>query len=371
VKRYRVIQYGAGNTGKFVLRALLTHPGLQLIGLGVHSAHNEGRDAGDICRLPATGVIATRNIDSLLQLDADCVCYMPTDPYAGDVLATGSHAAELFDSLCRFLASGKNVVATAPNALVYAKSLSAEVLTCLERACAMGQSSFLYVGVSPGFVPDRLVLNLTAASTRIERIVVQEFMNYGAYNNRAMLFDFYGFGRRPSTFDTAPLREALGRSLGGSVAMIADGLAFRLDEIRTTVESAAATDTFEIHAGAIEIGTIAAQRIRAEGIADRQSRISVEHVTRIHDTAAQNWPVFGNAMQEGYRIAIHGAPSLQVDLEIGAFGRNPMADAGWAVAGHVTNSIEALCQAPVGVRSFIDMPAARGARRMTLREFIL
>ena len=82
-------------------------------------------------------------------------------------------------------------------------------------------------------------------------------------------------------------------------------------------------------------------------------------------SVAPDWPVFGTSEDsEGYRIQIHGAPSMSVDVALGAFGRNPMADAGWAVGGHVSNSIPALCEAPSGVRSFIDLPATMGRWRV-------
>ena len=213
---YRVIQYGAGNTGKFVLRSILTHPQLQLVGLGVHSLRKQGVDAGDICRFPPTGIFATCDIDRLLAMQADCVSFMPTDPHAGNPLESGSHASALFELLCRFLASGKNVIATAPNALVYAPYLGGEVVARLEDACREGQSSFHYVGVSPGFVPDRLVLNLTAISSRIGAISVQEMMNYGDYDDREMLFNFYQFGQRPEKFDAQPLKTSFGWTLGAA-----------------------------------------------------------------------------------------------------------------------------------------------------------
>ena len=56
---------------------------------------------------------------------------------------------------------------------------------------------------------------------------------------------------------------------------------------------------------------------------------------------------------------------MKVELELGAFGRNPMADAGWAVGGHITNSVIALCQAAPGVRTFLDLPLTPGAYRLS------
>ena len=364
MKTYRVIQYGAGNTGKFALHSILTHPRLELTALVVHGLAKEGKDAGTLCKLPESGILATRDIEGAIGMTADCVCFMPSDPYAGNISEPGSHGSKLLDLICRFLASGKNVIATAPNSLVYAKTLGAEIVDQINRACAIGRSSFLYVGVSPGFMPDRLVLNFTAISSRIEHVLVQEMMNYGAYDDRDMLFGFYGFGSKLEDFDSAPLRQAFRRSLGGSVAMIADGLGIALDGISEEVAFAVTAESFTIRTGLIAAGTIGAERIRLSGLVNGEPRIVVEHITRVGDDVALDWPRFGSKGAEGYRIEIRGAPAMCIDVELGAFGRNPMADAGWAVGGHIANSIVDLCEAAPGWRSFLDLPPAFGRHRM-------
>jgi len=365
MRQYRMIQYGAGATGKFALRALLTHPLLKLVGLGVHSDRNEGRDAGSICRMPETGVLATRDVTALLSLDADCVSFMPWDPYAGDVLREDSHSGRLFTLLCQFLESGKNVIATAPNSLVYAPYLGSETVARLEEACRSGNSSFLYTGVSPGFMPDRLVLGLTQISARIDSIAVREIMNYANYADRDTIMGLFGFGRDPASFDPSALLGSFSRGLGGSVAMVADGLKARLDDISMDIEFAVADRDFEIATGAIAKGTIAAERIRATGWIAGEARIIAEHVTRVSDFAAPDWPYFGQDGKEGYQVEIHGAPGMKVEVELGAFGRNPMADAGWAVAGNLTNSVVSICEAAPGIRTFMDLPLAVGAYRMS------
>ena len=367
-KTYRVIQVGAGSTGRFALRSILTHPGLDLVGLAVRSEHNSGRDAGAFCNLPPTTVRATRDTDSLLAMRADCVSFMPADDYAGDVLDGGSEAARAFDLLCRFLASGKNVIASSPNSLVYAPALGDVVVTRLEEACAAGDSSFLYVGVSPGFMPDRLVLNLTAVSARIESIAVKEFMNYSEYENPNMLLDYYGFGKDPNVFDPTQLLLSFHRSLGGSVAMIADGLGVELEAVAMHIDLATTERPLEIPVGTIHKGTIGGSWITASGMVKGKPCISVAHVTRIGNDVAPAWPRFRDGSGEGYQIDIVGAPAMSVDVELGAFGRNPMADAGWAVGGHIANSVAALCQAPSGIRTFIDLPAATGRHRMIAAE---
>ena len=94
----RVVQWATGNIGARSLRAVIGHPELELAGVYVTSQAKAGKDAGDLCGLPATGVLATNEVDDILALGADCVLYMP--------------AACDFDEVCRILASGANVVTT-------------------------------------------------------------------------------------------------------------------------------------------------------------------------------------------------------------------------------------------------------------------
>src|SRR6185312_17376573 len=72
-RKPRVILWGPGQVGVGGLRALIAHPGLDLVGVVVHAEAKEGRDAGDLCGMPVTGVIATRDVDAALALDADVV----------------------------------------------------------------------------------------------------------------------------------------------------------------------------------------------------------------------------------------------------------------------------------------------------------
>src|SRR5205807_10061660 len=95
---YRVVQWATGNIGLKSLRAVIDHPDLELVGLYVYSDAKAGKDAGELCGTGPTGIVATRDVDQILALHADCVLYM------GDRVDV--------DVLCRLLESGANVVST-------------------------------------------------------------------------------------------------------------------------------------------------------------------------------------------------------------------------------------------------------------------
>ena len=56
---YRVIQWTTGNVGRRTLRALIENPLYELAGVYAHGPAKVGRDAGELCGVGNTGVIAT------------------------------------------------------------------------------------------------------------------------------------------------------------------------------------------------------------------------------------------------------------------------------------------------------------------------
>jgi Dihydrodipicolinate reductase, N-terminus/short chain dehydrogenase len=72
----RVVHCGTGLTGREALRAIIGDPRLELVGQYVSTPEKVGKDAGDLCGLAPTGVIATGDLDAVVALGADCLCYV-------------------------------------------------------------------------------------------------------------------------------------------------------------------------------------------------------------------------------------------------------------------------------------------------------
>ena len=146
---YRVVQWATGNIGSRALRSVIEHPDMTLAGVYVHSPAKAGKDAGELCGRPATGVVATCEEDEILALAADCVLYMP--------------AACDFDQVCRLLASGANVVTTRGE-FHRPDSIDPALRKQVEAACDQGGSSIHSTGSSPGFITEAIPLVLTRSS---------------------------------------------------------------------------------------------------------------------------------------------------------------------------------------------------------------
>ena len=191
-RRYRVVQWATGNIGSHSLRAVIAHPNLDLVGLYVYSEDKAGRDAGELCGVAATGVLATRDIGEILALQPDCVVYM-ADRMDVDVL-------------CQLLESGVNVVSTRSE-FHNPDSLDPETRRRIEAACAQGGSSLHSTGSSPGFITEALPLVLTSLQRRLDHLLIEEFADMSSRNSPELIFDLMGFGRDPDTFDPAASRR--------------------------------------------------------------------------------------------------------------------------------------------------------------------
>ena len=344
---YRVIQWSTGNVGAFSLRCIIDHPELELVGVWVHSSAKAGKDAGELCGAGATGIRATNDADALLALDADCVCYTAT---------ADLRPFEAVQDICRILASGKNVVSSSVVPLVHPKSFVPELRDQLAAACKQGGTSFFTSGIDPGFANDLLPLTVTGLCGHWEEVRVQEIINYATYNQPTVLFDTMGFGK---PLDDTPLLLTPGTlefAWGGTVQLLAEGLGVTLDKVTSWYEKRPAVKPIRIGAHTVEPGTMAGLRFEVRGIVGGLPAIVVEHVTRLDDDLAPEWPT-GNG---SYRVIVTGFPKIRCELEFEDERGDHAVGGVILTATRLVNAIPAVCQAAPGLLSALDLPLVTG-----------
>ncbi len=103
---------------------------------------------------------------------------------------------------------------------------------------------------------------------------------------------------------------------GPPVRMVADQLGVELDGIRETYEKRVTERPLEVAAGVIEAGTVGAVRFETIGVIDGRDAIVIEHVNRMADDVAPDWPT---AARHGtYRIVFDGEPAFACELQLGS-----------------------------------------------------
>lgn len=346
---YKVIQWSTGNVGRHAVRLIAEHPDLELVGLWVHSEDKAGRDAGELVGIDPVGVQATNDIDALLALDADCVCYTAT---------ADLRPAEAIADMARIASSGKNIVSSSVVPLVYPPHVAPTMRKSLEDACDAAGVSCFTSGIDPGWANDLLPLVLTGQCEYIDTVRVMEVVNYATYAQPTVLFDTMGFGQPLDSTPLLLIPGVLSFAWGGTVKVIAAGLGVEVDELREVHERLPAEETLDLGFGVVEQGTTAAMRFEVQGIIDGEPRIILEHVTRLDDRLAPDWPQ--PVGHSGYRVIVSGNPSYTCDVQM--MGDDGDHNTGGLVgtAARLVNTIPAVCEARPGLLSVLDLPLVPG-----------
>jgi len=334
--RYCVVQWATGNIGTKALRELIDHPQLDLVGVYVHSAAKAGQDAGSLCGLGPTGVVATQDLDEIVALGADCVLYMP-------------RACD-FDEVCRLLAAGSNVVTTRGE-FHRPESLDADVRARVEDACAAGGTSIHSTGSSPGFITEAVPLVLTSIQRRLDGLLIEEFADLSQRNSPGLLFDVMGFGRSPADLDERRLSH--GRvSFGPSLELVAEALGLPLDDLEAGGAVATAARTVEIAAGRLEAGTVAAQQVTVAGLRAGVPLLQFRATWYCTTELEPAWDV----RPTGWRVLVEGDAPLDVSLHFPVSLEQMGAVTPGYTANRAVNAVPYVCAAPAGIRTSIDLP---------------
>ena len=341
----RVVQWATGGVGRAAIEGIRLHPDLDLVGCYVHSEAKDGVDVGELVGAEPMGVLATSSKQRILELDADCVLYAPLMADAEDVTA--------------LLRSGKNVVT--PVAWIYP---SERQRARLEEACQEGGTSLHGTGVNPGGIPDLHPLMFSALSSGVTFVRGEEFSDIRSYDAPDVVRHVMGFGGTPEQTRSGPMLGLLSAGFERSVRMCLDVLGFSPDaKIRADLELAVATQPIDSPIGIIEPGQVAGQRF----VWDALVRDHV--VVRV----AVNWLMGEEHLDpawhfgpegERFEVEVRGDPDTFVTIKgwqpstvAEGLERNP----GIVVtAMHCVNSIPAVCAAPAGVRTYVDLPLVAG-----------
>jgi 4-hydroxy-tetrahydrodipicolinate reductase len=350
---YRVIVWGTGFVGKMVIREILDHPDFELAAVIVNDPAKAGRDVGEIVGGAPIGLAATTDVDAALALPADAVAYYGP---------TAAKAAANIENMSRALRAGKNVVSTAMTPLVYPKACPPQMLAPLEAACREGGTTCFTTGIDPGFANDLFPLTLIGLCGRVDRVRIQEILDYSSYTG-----DY-----SPMGFDQPPEHRALLEqpailifAWGHTIHLMADALDVKLDEIDTVYEKWATPERIVYPLGAIEAGRCAAVRSEIRGFVGGEPRIVIEHCNRITSAAAPHWPRPRIAENDAYRVIVEGSPNIVQETTFrGARDGDPNSGGCLATGMRALLAIPAVCAAKPGLISALDLPLIPGRHNL-------
>jgi len=209
---------------------------------------------------------------------------------------------------------------------------------------------------------------LSSLSLRIDRVLVQEVADLSDHPSREQMFDGAGFGREPDECRNrpSPISRGMGGAFRESQALVAAGLGLAVEGFELDYEVAVARRRLEVASGVIEPGRVAGMRWEFRTLCAGRPRIVYRTFWRMGPDLDPDWG-FANLR---YSVAIEGEPDLRLDFAPGPAkgapgGASPEQAGLLATAQNGVNAIPAVCAAPPGLRTLLDLGLPRGQARAT------
>ena len=349
----RVAQVSTGNAGRLTLRQLIADDRFELVAVSTSTPEKVGRDAGELAGVDTvTGIAA---VGDLRRADRGAAGVRR-------LLRDGRHPPGRGHQRRTQAARGRH-----RRRRLGARHAAVPLGHDAAEGDRQGRGSrpggrrqrSTSPGVDPGFASDLVPLALASTCQRIEQIRCYELADYATYDGAEVMFDLMGFGGPVDATPLLFLPGVLGLAWGTAIRMMATGLGIEVDEIVEHWEAEPAPESYDIAAGRIEKGTIAALKFSISGLVAGHPAIVVEHVTRTRDDLRPDWarPAAGGG---SYRVEITGEPSYVVDVVPSSEHGDHNHAAIVAACGRIVNAIPDVRAAAPGIRTTLDLPLPTG-----------
>jgi hypothetical protein len=325
-KKIRVIQYGIGPIGASIVRLMRQKNALEIVGAIDTDPKKVGRDLGEVVGSPDApwGVLVSGDAATTLAISADIVVH-----------STSSYLTSVMDQLLACLAAGLCVVSTCEE-LAYPFRKHPQFSKVLDAAAQDEGVALVGTGVNPGFVMDKLPLTLSAVSQRVDWVSAVRVVD--ASKRRLPLQKKIGAGMTPDEFRAQVAAGVIKHhGLPESIAMVADGLGFQLDDISESIEPMIADEVIKTEFLEVAPGQVAGVHQVARGTASGKEKIFVE------------LKMYVGAKEPADTVVLKGDPNLTLTIPGGTHGDV-------ATAAVVVNAIPSILAANAGLRTSRDLP---------------
>lgn len=325
-KKIRAIQYGIGPIGASIVKLLREKESIELVGAIDTDPSKIGRDLGEVVAASDApwGVKVSGDAKGVLDQSADVVMH-----------TTSSSLPKVMDQLLACLDVGSCVVSTCEE-LSYPYRTYPDLAAKLDAAAKESGVALVGTGINPGFVMDKLVVTLAAVSQRIDHASAIRIVD--ASKRRLPLQKKIGAGMSVDEFK-AKVKEGSIKHVGlpESVAMVADSLGLRVDEITETTEPKVAIEHVQTEFLSVEPGQAAGVHQIARGLSEGKELIYME------------LQMYVGAKDPADKVELRGHPNIGLLIPGGSHGDI-------ATASVAVNSIPVILEAPSGLRTSRDLP---------------
>jgi len=325
-KKIRVVQYGLGPIGSSIVRLMRQKDSLEIVGAIDKDSTKAGRDLGEVVAAPDSpwGILISSDAAPVLEKPVDVIVH-----------STSSYLTSVMDQLLECIAAGCCIVSTCEE-LAYPFRKHPELSQKLDAAAQEEGVALVGTGVNPGFVMDKLALTLSAAAQHIDWLSAVRIVD--ASKRRLPLQKKIGAGMMPEEFRAQVTAGVIKHhGLPESIAMVAEGLGFALDDISETIQPVIAEEIVTTEFLEVAPGQVAGVHQIARGVSGGKEKIFMER------------KMYVGARHPADTVVLKGEPHLTLTIPGGTHGDV-------ATAAVVVNSIPAILAANAGLRTSRDLP---------------
>ena len=325
-RKIRVVQYGCGPIGCSVAKLASQRRNIEIVGAIDIDKNKVGKDLGEVIGLDKRlGVAISDNAAAVLsRTRPDVVLH-----------TTSSWLKKVYEQLIELIKANVNVVSTAEE-LSYPWWKEPKLAAEIDKLAKEHKVTVLATGINPGFLMDTWPLLMTAVCQEVKRIKVARIQD--ASIRRLPFQKKIGAGCTPAEFqklvDAGTLRHV---GLTESIAMIAAGLGWELDDIRDEIEPILAKSEVRSQYLTVKPGQAAGVKQVGRGLKKGQELITLD------------FQAYLGAKESYDAVYITGTPNMEVVIKGGTHGDI-------ATAAIVVNAAQRVLEAPPGLVTMKDLP---------------
>lgn len=331
-KPLKVVQFGVGPIGLESVKTLLAkqNTGLvELVGVIDIDPAKIGKDVGSLLAEPVTtGVLVSDNAEDVLSTSGVDVV----------VHTTSSFLDTMYEQLVLCAKHGANVVSSTEE-LSYPYDRHPEIAKKIDEAAKANNVTIVGSGVNPGYAMDALALMATGVSTDVNTVAVSRVVDAG--KRRKPLQAKVGAGISVEEFAAKKATGKFGHiGLRESLLMIAEGLGWKLDDTKETLDPVVSDKKVVTPHFTVEEGSVAGIHHAIKGYVDGTPVITLD------------LKMYVGADDPHDAVTVDGTPPIDLIVRGGIFG-----DTGTIAA--LVNAVPLVASAAPGLKTVKDLPLTR------------
>lgn len=327
----KVIVWGLGAMGGGMAKMLLEKNGVEVVGAIANRNTKEGKDLGKVVKLGEnTGVIISCDYNKVIkETKADVV-----------LLSTDSFVKNVFPQIKLILESKKNCITIAEE-MAYPYVVDDELANQLNKIAKENEVTILGTGINPGFVLDTLIITLTAACRKVNKIKAVRVNDLSCFG--ATVMRTQGVGTTVEEFEKGIEEGSIVGHIGfqQSIPLVAKTLGIEIDEVVETREPIISNTHRETPYVKVEPGMVAGCNHIGYGKRNGEVIITMEHPQQIHPEC--------EGINTGDYIDIFGDPELHLSI-------NPETPGGIGTIATAVNMIPQVIASSSGLKTMADLP---------------